>query len=79
MYFSIKIRVSIILSENSAENEGIWWNGVATESAYDPNYAPYDFHIFRSMVNFKSGHTFDNIVKLEHGSREFFASKSKEW
>ena len=47
--------------------------------AYSPDLAPSDYHLFRSMAHFLRGRSFNNLDDVEHGCREFFASKAKEW
>jgi histone-lysine N-methyltransferase SETMAR len=47
--------------------------------AYSPDLAPSDYHLFRSMAHFLRGRSFNNLVDVERGCREFFASKDKEW
>ncbi|CAD5233672.1 unnamed protein product [Bursaphelenchus xylophilus] len=47
--------------------------------AYNPDLAPSDFHLFRSMAHFLRGRSFNDLDDVENGCREFFASKNKEW
>lgn len=47
--------------------------------AYSPDLAPSDYHLFRSMAHFLRGRSFNNLGEVENGSREFFASKNKDW
>jgi histone-lysine N-methyltransferase SETMAR len=48
-------------------------------SAYSPDLAPSDFHLFRAMTRFLRGRSFKTIEDVEMVCRESFASKDKAW
>jgi histone-lysine N-methyltransferase SETMAR len=48
-------------------------------SAYSPDLAPSDFHLFRAIAHFSRGRSLKTIEDFEMGCREFVASKDKAW
>ena len=49
-----------------------------THPAYSLDFAPSDFHLFRSMAYFLRGQRFYNLEQGEAESQEFLNSKDKE-
>ena len=47
--------------------------------AYNPDLAPSDYHMFRSMAHFLRGRNFESIEAVEVDLGEFFASKTRDW
>ena len=46
--------------------------------AYRPDFAPSDYHLFRSMAHFLRGRNFENIEAVEVCLTEFFALKTTD-
>ena len=46
--------------------------------AYNPDLAPSDYHLLRSMAHFLRGRNFENCEAMEVCLIEFFASKTRE-
>jgi histone-lysine N-methyltransferase SETMAR len=47
--------------------------------AFNPDLAPSDYCLFRSMVQFLRGKKFKSVTDVEVVVEEIFASKDKEW
>ena len=44
---------------------------------YSPDFAPSDYHLFRSLQNHLNGKTFDSNEAIQNELIQFFASKNQ--
>ena len=58
--------------------EKLRWE-VLPHQPYSPDLAPTDFHLFRSLSNHLSGHTFENDAAISTFIGECFAEKPKSF
>ena len=50
---------------------------VMPDPPYSPDFAPSDYHLFRSLQNHLNGKTFDSNEAVKYELIQFFASKNQ--
>jgi len=68
---------SYVFDNSKTKVVGAW--DVLPHPSYSPDFAPSDFHLFRSLQNSLNGKSFNSLVEVKNYLEKFFAEKPEKF